>query len=136
MNKEQCIAVLKVLNNIKTCVDNNNTFIPGVGDCHNQDENYVSPFNLHKSFGICWHVFAHTPGELNIHIDSLSPVFIELGYKSNKFPVEKEIYPELDDDSLAGFRSNYDLYLSNNVQANVRYKLLCELIKYFENKLK
>lgn len=135
MNKEQIIAVLRVLRNIRTCVANQDTYIPGVGDCHNKDANYRSPFNLSKPFGICWHVYAHTSGSLGIDTDFLKPVFDELGYKSNTYPVESTVLPEGYNDYWYKNRSNYDLYFSDNEFSKVRFELLEKLIQYFENKL-
>lgn len=136
VNKEQAIAVLRILTNIKTCVINKDTFIPGVGDCHNQDANYISPFNLTKHFGICWHVFAHTKNELGIGMDFLRPVFVELGYKPTSFPVESTVLPDGDAEIWFDSRSNIDLYFSDDEYSKARFELLEKLIQYFENKLK
>lgn len=132
MNTQQVKAILVVLNNMKTCIVNKDTYIPGVGDCDNKDDNYRAPFNLSKSFSIDWHVYAHTSGSLGIDIDILKPVYIELGYKSADYPVESTV---AGDEAWEKYYDKYDLYFRDNEYSKERANLIDKLIEYFNAKL-
>lgn len=145
MNIVQVTQALKVLKNMQTCIVNRDTYIPGVGDLYNQDENYRAPFNLHVSFGICWHVWAGTPGGIGVDNDFLRPVFAELGYKNIKYPVESTFMPDGSDNdfSLYQYKTNpYNGYWGTDLEGRehpdcaIRRKLVDQLVEYFENKLK
>lgn len=144
MNIEQVKLVLPVLKNIQTCIVNRDTYIPGVGDCHNKDENYRSPFNLHVSFGLCWHVFADTPPDLGIDWEFLYPVFEELGYNRH-YPVEATFMPDCTVDEWVHYRHKVNPYNGywgvdhsgvEREDCPVRRKLVDQLVQYFEIKLK
>lgn len=135
MNKSNNALVLHILKNIQTCIKNKDTFIPGVGDCHNKDENYVSPFNLSLSFSIDWHVYAHTPGDLGINIDFLHPAYLELGYKDVLYPVESTVSPGGDRSTWAKEYDNYNLYFRDNEYSKERAILVDKLVEYYESKL-
>ena len=145
MNIVQVTQALKVLKNIQTCIVNRDTYIPGVGDLYNQDENYRSPFNLHVSFGVCWHVWVDTPGDIGIDSDFLKPVFVELGYKNANYPVESTLMPDGDEDQWSHYRHKVNPYNGywgtdhsgvEREDCPIRRKLVDQLVEYFENKLK
>lgn len=145
MNQLQVTQALYLLKKMQTCIINRDTFIPGVGDCHNKDANYESPFNLSKSFGICWHLYAHTPGDIGIDYNFLKPVFAELGYKNVDYPVESTLMPDGDEDQWAHYRHKvnpYDGYWGTDLTGEeradcpIRRKMVDQLVEYFENKLK
>ena len=142
MNKLQIELALKVLKNIQTCIRNRDTYIPGVGEYG--EEGYVSPFNLTKSFGICWHVYAHTPPDLGLDMDFLHPVFLELGYTNKNYPVESTFMPDGNDDDFSHYQykvNPYDGYWGTDhsgverEDCSIRRKLVDELVQYFETKL-
>ncbi len=143
MNQLQVTEVLKVLKNIQTCIRNKDTYIPGVGDLYNQDENYRSPFNLGVSASICWHVYAHTNGGLGIDMDFLKPVFVELGYNAD-YPVENTFMPNQSHPQYIHYRyyvNPYNLYWGTDDKGDlrpdcpIRCKLVDQLVQYFETKL-
>jgi len=122
---EQAKLVLKVLTAMKDCLDRDSTYTTINGES----------FNLTRQHGICWHVFAHTPNSEESGIDDefLKPVFEEMGLNPD-YPVEYQM--------TGDYLKARDLYwLQRNVcvldshQGQLRYKLLCDLIKYFENVL-
>ncbi len=144
MNKIQMQAALSVLKNMQTCIRNKDTYIPGVGDLYNQDENYRSPFNLGVSASVCWHVYAHTYGDLGIGMDFLKPVFVELGYNAD-YPVENTFMPNQSHPQYIHYRyyvNPYNLYWGTDDKGDlrpdcpIRCKLVDQLVEYFENKLK
>lgn len=124
--QQQYIAVLEVLNLMKACIDANSTYVCIDG----------KSFNLHKPFGICWHVFAHTPATEISGIDPeyLEQAFLDMGLKPT-LPVESQ----LQYDALAQWDlhhcTRYDRYDPSTEVGKVRIELLNELIKYFNNVL-
>jgi len=121
MNKLQIESVLGVLNKMKACIDAKDT--------------YVNGFNLHVLYGICWHVHVLTPDDVGIDSYFLRPVFTELGYKNNIYPVESTLLP---DDNMQEWRLLYDtsndLYSKDTNYGKIRCELLNKLIEYLKNK--
>jgi len=120
---EQSKLVLKVLTAMKDCLDRDVTYTTINGES----------FNLTRQHGICWHVFAHTPNSevTGIDHDYLKPVFVEMGLNPD-YPVEYQMTGDY-------FKARDLYWLPSNVcvmdspQGQLRYKLLCDLIEYFEN---
>lgn len=122
MNKLQMQLALEVLNKMQACVVANDT--------------YVNGFNLHDTFGICWHVYSGTPGDVGIDTTFLYPVFAELGYQAGSYPIESIIRPDADAAELYEFQYNCrGLYDPETTYGALRIKLLGELVEYFTNKL-
>lgn len=145
MNIEQIKAVLLVLTNMQTCIRNKDTYIPGVGDWTDPDENYRSPFNLSVSGTVCWHVYAHTSGDLGIGYDFLKDIFAELGYSNVDYPVESTFMPGGSESDFEHYRHKvnpYNGYWGTDHGGDlrpdcpIRCKLVDQLVEYFENKLK
>lgn len=124
--KDQYIAVLEVLNLMKACTDANDTYVCIDGKA----------FNLHKPFGICWHVFAHTPATEISGIDAtyLEQAFLDMGL-SPTLPVESQLkYNSVEQWDLYN-STCYNRYDPSTEVGQVRITLLNELIKYFNNVL-
>lgn len=139
MNTEQIKAVLVVLKNMQTCISTQDTYLPGVGDWDNKDDDYRSPFNLSVAGSVCWHVYAHTNGDLGIGYDFLKPVFLKLGYKDCDYPVESTLMPNGSIEEWLQYRHKtnpYNLYFKDIEECKIRCKLVDQLVEYFENKLK
>jgi len=134
-------AALSVLVNIQTCIDENDTYTRTNGHS----------FNLHRDFGICWHVFSGTPPAEVGGCDKeyLIPFFEELGYHY-AYPVEvaaivkgmiaagdkipdSEVLHALGRKAYTAQRG--DMYNPNCQYGQQRIKLLGELIELIENKL-
>lgn len=124
--QQQYIAVLEVLNLMKACIDANSTYVCIDG----------KSFNLHKPFGICWHVFAHTPATEISGIDPeyLEQAFLDMGLKAT-LPVESQLQYESADQWNLYNDTRYDRYDASTEVGQTRIKLLNELIQYFENVL-
>jgi hypothetical protein len=122
---EQYRMVLEVLEQMKDCLDRGVTYTTVKG----------KPFNLSTSFGICWHVYAHTPDHIvtGIGTDFLVPVFDEMGL-SPVYPVECQITGHA---SLAriAYNSQRDLYDPANQFGVERIKLVDHLCQYYRKEL-
>lgn len=115
---EQMKAVLAVLNGMKACIDANDTYVIHEG----------KPFNLHTSFGICWHVFAKTADrEITQHF--FHETFEEMGLDCS-YPVEFSLNLK-----EGNFYSNFDKYNTSTDIGQARVKLLINLIKDLKNKI-
>ena len=116
-DQEQMKLALAVLKKMKACIDADTTFIVYGGES----------FNLHKTFGICWHLYSSTSNESHINMDFLYPVFKEMGL-NERYPVETLLGIEW---SLP-INDKYDL---STECGKVRYKLINDLIQYFTDKI-
>lgn len=123
---EQCRMVLEVLEQMKDCLDRGDTYTTVKG----------KPFNLTSQFGICWHVYAHTPDldESGIGLDFLMPVFDEMGLDVT-YPVECQITGH---SSLAriAYNSQRNMYDPANQFGVERIKLLNQLIQYYKGSIR
>lgn len=121
-NLDEVVQVLNVLNSMKDCIDRDDTYstITGKG------------FNLTRQNGICWHVYAHTASTW-ISPGYLKPVFAELSLH-HEFPVEFQITGNAGN-ALSLFWAQRNLYVMDSEPGKVRYKLLCDLIQYFQKVL-
>ena len=124
--REQAGEVLRVLKSMKACIDINDTFVRYEG----------RNFNLHRTFGICWHVYAETPPSeiTGIGRDYLEPVFLEMGLRAI-LPVEGQLEYEVVNQWKLYESSNYDRYDPSTEVGQTRIKLVNDLIQYFENVL-
>lgn len=124
--QQQYIAVLEVLNQMKACIDANSTYVCIDG----------KSFNLHKPFGICWHVFAHTPATEISGIDHeyLEQAFLDMGLNA-ALPVEGQLEYEIVKRWELYNNTRYDRYDPSTEVGKARIELLNELIKYFNNVL-
>ncbi len=120
---EQHRLVLAVLLQMRDCVDNDTTYTTILG----------KPFNLTRQLGICWHVFAHTPHPEISGIGSgyLEPFFIALGL-DGEYPVECQVQTK---SPMALHFSQRNLYDPDTECGKLRYKLLTQLIQYFEKEI-
>lgn len=120
---EQTPLVLKVLTAMKDCLDNDTTFTTIGGES----------FNLSRQCGICWHVYAHTPSSNITEIDYefLKPAFVSMGLDV-QFPVEKQLV-STEKEASHLYALQHNLYAMDSEPGPLRRKLLCDLIKYFEN---
>lgn len=120
---DQAKLILDVLTSMKDCIDRGSTYTTING----------KSFNLNQKNGICWHVFARTPNSVVSGIDEkiLMPVFEEMGLYS-VYPVEYQISGN---DLVASnmYWSQDNRYAMDTEAGKIRYELLCDLIKYFEN---
>lgn len=124
--QQQYIAVLEVLNLMKACFDANDTYVCIDG----------KSFNLHKTFGICWHVYAHTPAPEISGIDHtyLEQAFLDMGLKPT-LPVESQLQYESVSQWDLHNSTRYDRYNPSTEVGQTRIKLVNDLIKYFNNVL-
>jgi len=122
---EQAKLVLKVLTAMKDCLDRDSTYTLINGES----------FNLTRQHGICWHVFAHTPPAEITGIDDefLQPVFEEMGLHPD-YPVEYQITGDYME-ARHMYWSQRNVCVMDSITGKLRYKLLCDLIEYFENVL-
>lgn len=118
-SKEQWIAALLVLKKMQACVSANDTFI----------YNNLGAFNLHESFGICWHVYANTKPDLEIRQSFFGPVFVELGLDPS-YPVEMSLGL-----TEKAFYANSDKYNPGTEEGKARIALIDKLVKYCETKI-
>lgn len=120
---EQFRMVLSVLEQMKDCLDRDETFTTVKG----------KPFNVSKSFGICWHVYAHTGNHLvtGISTDFLYPYFVEMGLH-NSYPVEFQFT----DSPISAFHYQRNMYDRDNLYGQARIKLVDDLIVFFTEKMK
>ena len=123
---EQAVLVLKVLTAMKDCLDRDVTYTTINGES----------FNLTRQYGICWHVFAHTPSSETTGIDDefLRPVFVEMGLDGT-FPVEMQLTGNDCDKAVNLYWNQRNLCVMDSEPGKVRYKLLCDLIEYFNKVL-
>lgn len=121
---EQAVLVLKVLTAMKDCLDRDVTYTTINGE----------PFNLTRQHGICWHVFAHTPNSEVTGIDHeyLQPVFVEMGLHCG-YPVEMQLTDNDVNRAVNLHWNQRNLCVMDSEPGKLRYKLLCDLIEYFEN---
>ena len=119
---EQARLVLEVLVQMKDCLDNDKTYTTIMG----------KPFNLTRKNGICWHVFAHTPNSevTGIDLEYLQPVLAEMGL-DELFPVEMQLSGNERQRACNLHFNQGNLFDMDSAPGKVRYKLLCDLIKYF-----
>lgn len=136
---ESLKAALVVLKDVKTCLVEGDTYTKSNGHS----------FNLHKNFGLCWHVFSGTiPEEIGgCGREFLIPLFLELGYDP-VYPVEVAVivremqsrseeiphFNVLCDFARKAFSAQRDLYTADNEYSKQRCKLVDELIALIENK--
>lgn len=93
-------------------------------------------FNLHRDFGICWHVYAHTPDcyVTGIGWDFLKPEFKTLGL-DDMYPVETQI-PNVYGAKASIIHMKYkDQYSTENEVGPIRIKLLRDLIAIYKKEL-
>lgn len=122
---EQYRMTLEVLEQMKDCLDRGDTYTTVKG----------KPFNLSDSFGICWHVYAHTPSYdvTGIGTEFLCPAFADMGL-DQAYPVEM-----VDGGSRAlariAFSSQRNLYDDATIYGAKRIKLVDSLIQYYREKM-
>lgn len=123
---EQYRMVLEVLEQMKDCLDRGETYTTVKG----------KPFNVTTSFGICWHVFAHTPNQAitGIGTDFLVPVFVEMGLDP-AYPVEGMSNDKRDHMRIA-YTAQRNLYDDDTIHGGNRIKLVDRLIQYYREKMK
>lgn len=121
---EQAKLVLNVLTAMKDCLDRDVTYTTINGES----------FNLTRQHGICWHVFAHTPDSSESGIDDefLQPVFVEMGL-DDRYPVEMQLTGNDRQAAVNLHWNQRNLCVMDSEPGKVRYQLICDLIKYFEN---
>lgn len=118
-SNEQWNAALLVLKKMQACVSANDTY-------HYDGER---SFNLHESFGICWHVYANTKPDLEIRQSFFGPVFVELGLDPS-YPVEISLGL-----TEKAFYANSDKYNPGTEEGKARIALIDKLVKYCETKI-
>ncbi len=118
---EQYRMVLEVLEQMKDCLDRGETYTNVKG----------KPFNVTRQFGICWHVFAHTPNQdvTGIGTDFMCPAFVEMGLDV-AYPVESKSTDNRDHMRIA-FSAQRNLYDDDTIHGANRIKLVDELIQYY-----
>lgn len=122
---EQYRMVLEVLEQMKDCLDRGETYTNVKG----------KPFNVTRQFGICWHVYAHTPNHhmTGIGIDFMCPAFVEMGLDAS-FPVECQ--REINRDFMrSAYTAQRNMYDDNTIHGANRIKLLDRLIQYYREKM-
>lgn len=123
---EQAVFVLEVLTAMKDCLDRDVTYTKVNG----------KSFNLTRQHGICWHVFAHTPcsDETGIDHEYLRPVFAEMGL-DREYPVEMQLTGNDRQLAVNLHWNQRNLCVMDSEPGKLRYKLLCDLIEYFNKVL-
>lgn len=123
---EQYRMALEVLEQMKDCLDRGETYTNVKG----------KPFNVTSQFGICWHVFVHTPDQdvTGIGTDFLIPAFEEMGLDS-VYPVEGMSTDKRDHMRIA-FSSQRNMYDDDTIHGANRIKLVDRLIQYYREKMK
>jgi hypothetical protein len=124
-NLEQYRLVLEVLEQMKDCLDRGETYTNVLG----------KPFNVTRQFGICWHVFVHTPNSEISGIDMgfMVPAFIDMGLDTY-YPVESQTTDDPNHQRIA-YTSQRNMYDPDSVYGANRLKLLDRLIEYYRKKL-
>ncbi len=122
VTKEEAVSVLFVLESMKHCLDNDITYSTVKG----------KSFNLTRQHGICWHVYAHTPVQ-SIDSNYLQPIFVEMGLDPN-YPVELQMVDSTEEAKTLHWQQR-NLCVMDSEPGKVRYKLICDLIKYFSKVL-
>ena len=122
---EQYRMVLEVLEQMKDCVNRNDTYTTVKG----------KSFNLCRNNGICWHVYVGTPNSeiSGIDMEFLNPVFASWGLNP-VYPVEGQT---IDDPYFMriAYTSQHNKYDPDTVYGANRLKLLGRLIEYYRKKL-
>ena len=118
---EQYRMVLEVLEQMKDCLDRKDTYTTIKG----------KPFNLTNTFGICWHVFAHTPNHniTGIGNDFMCPAFAEMVLDVT-YPVECQSTNDRTEMRIA-FAYQRNLYDDDTIHGANRIKLVADLIQYY-----
>lgn len=122
MERKAAKRVLNTLTAMKDCLDSGNTYTTLNGES----------FNLRRHNGICWHVFTNTPGS-GVVEKFLKPAFEKMGLNPD-YPVEYQItggYCK----AASMHWAQQNLYDKDAVMGKLRYKLLCDLIEYFNKVL-
>lgn len=123
---EQYRMVLEVLEQMKDCLDRGETYTNVKG----------KPFNVTRQFGICWHVYAHTPNQkmTGIGTDFMCGAFAEMGLDS-AYPVEGQSTINRDHMRIA-FSAQRNMYDDDTIHGANRIKLVDRLIQYYREKMK
>lgn len=120
---DQYRVVLEVLIQMRHCLDNDTNYTTVLG----------KPFNLIRQNAICSHVFLHSPCNSGIHSQFLNPVFEKLGLDTY-YPVERQLTSTGYAAELL-FWKQRNMYDMDSEPGKVRYKLLTQLIQYFEKEI-
>lgn len=122
---EQYRMVLEVLEQMKDCLDRGETYTTVKG----------KPFNVTRQFGICWHVYAHTPNHkmTGIGTDFMCPAFEEMGLDA-AYPVEGMSNDNRDHMRIA-YTAQRNLYDDDTIHGGNRIKLVDRLIQYYRQKM-
>ena len=123
--QEQNSLILAVLEQMKDCVDRDDTYTTCKG----------KSFNLTNSFGICWHVYVHTPDShvTGIDCDTLKPVFAELGL-DDLYPVVSQFTNIIAEKEHLHY-VHRNLYRTDTDTGKARIKLLNDLVQYYQEKV-
>lgn len=123
---EQYRMTLEVLEQMKDCLDRGETYTTVKG----------KPFNLTRTFGICWHVFAHTPNQVvtGIGTNFLCDAFEAMGL-DHAYPVEGMSNDNRDHMRIA-YTAQRNLYDDDTIHGGNRIKLVDRLIQYYREKMK
>ncbi|SOK58280.1 hypothetical protein [Yersinia phage fHe-Yen9-04] len=122
---EQYRMTLEVLEQMKDCLDRGETYTTVKG----------KPFNVTRQFGICWHVYAHTPNQnvTGIGTDFMCPAFADMGLDI-AYPVECQTTGSRDQMRQA-FSVQRNMYDDNTIHGANRIKLVDSLIQYYREKM-